>query len=130
MTGTETDKGRKKILVVDDSKTVLLMECMILKSGHYQVITASDGEEAVRKAAAESPDLILMDVVMPKITGFEACREIRKLKATKSIPIIMVTTLGQAADVKTGFQSGCDDYVTKPIDSATLLSKIRDFLGE
>ncbi len=121
---------RKKILVVDDSKTALFMESMILKKAHYQLITADDGEEAVQKAVAERPDLILMDVVMPKMTGFEACREIKKREATKAIPIILVTTRGEAANVETGFESGCSDYVTKPIDGLALLSKVRDYLGE
>ena len=120
----------KKILVVDDSKTALFMESMILKQGRYQLITADNGEEAVRKAAAELHDLILMDVVMPKMTGFEACREIRKRPATSAIPVIMVTTRGEATNVEAGFASGCTDYVTKPIDGLVLLSKIRDYIGE
>jgi len=121
---------RKKILVVDDSKTALLMESMILRKGHYDLVTAGDGAEAVQKAVAELPDLILMDVVMPKMTGFEACRELRSREATKAIPIIMVTTRGEAANVETGFGSGCTDYVTKPIDGLELLSKVRDYIGE
>jgi CheY-like chemotaxis protein len=121
---------QKKILVVDDSKTALFMEMMILKKGHYDLVTADNGEEAVQKAVAEIPDLILMDVVMPKMTGFEACRELRKREATRAIPIIMITTRGEAANVEAGFESGCIDYLTKPIDSLALLSKVRDCLGE
>ncbi len=121
---------RKKILVVDDSKTALFMESMILKKGHYDLVTADDGEEAVQKAVHEQPDLILMDVVMPRMTGFEACRELRKREATKAIPIILVTTRGEGSNVETGYQSGCTDYVTKPIDGLVLLSKVRDYLGE
>jgi DNA-binding response OmpR family regulator len=121
---------RRKILVVDDSKTALFMETMILKKGHYDLVTAGDGDEAVQKALRELPDLILMDVVMPKMSGFEACRELRKQEATKGIPIIMVTTRGESDNVETGFESGCTDYVTKPIDGVVLLSKIRDCIGE
>jgi CheY-like chemotaxis protein len=121
---------RKKILVVDDSKTALFMESVILKKGHYDLVTANDGMEAVEKAVAELPDLILMDVVMPRMTGFEALRELRSREATKAIPIIMVTTRGEAANVETGFESGCTDYVTKPIDGLELLSKVRDYIGE
>jgi len=121
---------RKKILVVDDSKTALLMESMILKKGHYDLLTAADGVEAVQKAVAELPDLILMDVVMPRMTGFEALRELREREATKAIPIIMVTTRGEASNVETGFASGCTDYVTKPIDGLELLSKVRDYIGD
>lgn len=121
---------RRKILVVDDSRTALLMETMILKKGHYQLVTAEDGEEALKKADSERPDLILMDVVMPKMSGLEACRELRRREATQSIPIIMVTTRGESQNVEKGFESGCTDYVTKPIDGLVLLSKIRDYIGE
>jgi len=121
---------RKKILVVDDSKTALFMESMILRKGHYDLVTADDGVEAVQKAVVELPDLILMDVVMPRMTGFEALRELRSREATKAIPIIMVTTRGEASNVETGFESGCTDYVTKPIDGLELLSKVRDYIGE
>ncbi len=121
--------NRKKILLVDDSNTILMMERMILNKGPYITVTASNGEEAVVKAEAEKPDLILLDVVMPKMDGFEACRRIRRQDATSSIPIIMVTTRGEEQNIESGYQAGCTDYVTKPIDSAELLSKLRSYLG-
>jgi CheY-like chemotaxis protein len=121
---------RRKILVVDDSRTALLMETMILKKGHYDLVTAENGEEALQKAVSERPDLILMDVVMPKMSGLEACQELRRREATQAIPIIMVTTRGESENVEKGFESGCTDYVTKPIDGLVLLSKIRDYIGE
>jgi CheY-like chemotaxis protein len=119
---------RKKILIVDDAETVLLMERMILGK-EYDLVTAKDGREAVAKASAERPDLILMDVVMPVMNGFDACREIREQKNTSDIPVIMVTTRSEAANVETGYRSGCTDYVTKPIDSVELLAKIRNCVG-
>jgi DNA-binding response OmpR family regulator len=121
---------RKKILLVDDSSTILMMERMILTKLQYDLITASNGEEAVAKALAEHPDLILMDVVMPNMDGFAACRLIRAQEGIGSTPIIMVTTRGEAMNVETGFQSGCNDYVTKPINTAELLTKLRNFLGD
>ena len=120
----------KKILLVDDSATILMMQKMALKTTNYRVVTASNGEEGVAKALAERPDLILMDVIMPKMTGFEACRRLRQEEATKYIPIIMVTTRGEPVNVEEGFESGCTDYVTKPIDTFELLNKLRDQLGE
>ncbi len=120
---------RKKILLVDDSNTILMMERLILNKGPYITVTASNGEEAVRKAEAENPDLILLDVVMPKMDGFEACRRIRRQNATSNIPIIMVTTRGEEQNIESGYQAGCTDYVTKPIDGAELLSKLRSYLG-
>jgi DNA-binding response OmpR family regulator len=119
---------KKKILLVDDSQTVLLMEKMILSKGPYTLVTANNGEEAVARATAEKPDLILMDVVMPKMNGFEACRALRE-KAIDA-PIIMVTTRGEEPNVETGYASGCSDYITKPINGPELLAKLRGFLGE
>jgi len=121
---------RKKILLVDDAETILMMERMILNKAGYELITAKDGQEAVSKAQAERPDLILMDVVMPKMNGFEACKQLRGHDTTKAIPIILVTTRGEAESVESGFKSGCDDYVTKPINGLEVLSKVKSALGE
>ena len=120
---------KKKILVVDDSKTALFMVTTILRKAPYKVVTASDGQEAVEVAAAEKPDLILMDVIMPRMTGFEACREIRRREDTRSIPVILVTTRGEAENIESGFDSGCSDYVTKPINGQELLAKVRDHIA-
>ena len=120
---------RKKILLVDDSNTILMMEKFILRDQRYELIVASDGEEGVQKAVEHRPDLILLDVIMPKLNGFEACRRIREHEATRATPIIMVTTRGEATNVETGWSSGCTDYVTKPIDAIELLAKVRNLLG-
>jgi CheY-like chemotaxis protein len=119
----------RKILLVDDSATVLMMERMILASERFQVVTANNGEEAQKRAREELPDLILMDIVMPKMTGIQACRAIKEDPATKHIPIILVTTRGEAESMEAGYSSGCNDYVTKPVNSAELLGKIRNLLG-
>jgi len=121
---------RKKILLVDDSSTVLLMERMILSKSEYDVVTAKDGQEGLEKAAAEKPDLILMDVVMPRMDGFEACRRLREREDTKAIPVIMVTTRGELSSLEAGYSSGCSDYVTKPINGLELLAKVRSCLGQ
>ena len=120
----------KRILLVDDSKTALMMEQMLLEDEPYELSIAMDGEEAVEKALADLPDLILMDVVMPKMTGFEAVERLRQEESTKQIPIIMVTTRGEAENVEKGYATGCTDYVTKPIDGVELLTKIRTYLGD
>ena len=120
----------RKILLVDDSETVLLIEKMILKKDRYQVVTAKNGKEAVEKARQLVPDLILMDVVMPEMNGFEAVRNLRRENLTHSIPIVMVTTRAEAESMEAGYESGCSDYVTKPIDSMELLTKVRSILGE
>ncbi len=122
-------EARKKILVVDDSATTLMMEKMILRKGPYDLVTASDGVEAVERAVAERPHLILMDVVMPRMTGFDACRALRSRDDMAGIPIILVTTRGEGENVEAGFASGCSDYVTKPIDAVELMAKIKNQLG-
>lgn len=123
------DGPRKRILVVDDSKTALFMTLTILRHGPYEVLTAENGEEGLKKATAELPDLILLDVMMPKMTGFEATRALRQQPSTREIPIILVTTRGEETNVELGREAGCTDYVTKPINGPELLAKIRQHLG-
>jgi CheY-like chemotaxis protein len=119
-----------KVLLVDDSNTALLMGETILKQHtSYEVVTARDGEEAIQKAVAEMPDLILMDVVMPKMDGFAACREIRKHERLKNVSIIMVTSRGEPVNVEMGYKSGCNAYLTKPINATELLEIVGILLG-
>ncbi len=125
-----TPQTKKKILLVDDSSTALMIEKMLLSGAAYELITARDGREAVAMAASERPDLILMDVVMPHMTGIEACVAIRAQETTRTIPIILVTTRGEGDNVEKGFASGCNDYVTKPINGLELLTKLKNQLGE
>lgn len=120
---------RKKILLVDDAETILMMERMIL-GRDYDLIIAKDGQEAVGKARVERPDLILLDIVMPVMNGIEACRMIRSHESTSAVPVIMVTTRGSEDIVKSAFESGCNEYVTKPINKIELLNKIKNLLGE
>ena len=119
----------KKILLVDDSSTTLLMEEMLFREHtEYGLVLARDGEEAVQKAITEQPNLILMDVIMPKMNGFEACREMRRHAALNRVPIIMVTSRGESCNVEQGFESGCNDYVTKPINGVELIEMVNGYL--
>ena len=121
----------KKILLVDDSKTALMMGRAILeKRTPYQCVTANDGMEAVAKASEEHPDLVLMDVVMPKMNGFEACKKMREQDATKEVPIVLLTTRGEEEYMEAGFQSGCNDYLTKPVNGEELVKLLHSYLGE
>jgi DNA-binding response OmpR family regulator len=120
----------KKILLVDDSSTVVMMERMILAAERFEIVTAANGQEGYDRAKAEQPDLILMDMVMPRMNGIEAVKALRGDESTKHIPIIMVTTRGEAESMELGFASGCNDYVTKPVNSAELLAKVRSILGK
>jgi CheY-like chemotaxis protein len=120
--------ARKKILLVDDSSTVLMMEKMLLAGCGYDIVVARDGEEGVAKAASELPDLILLDLIMPKVDGVEACRRIRARPETSAIPIIMVTTRSEPGMVEVSYKTGCNDYINKPINNSELLAKVRSFL--
>ncbi len=117
--------GRKKILLADDSGTALLIEQLILSREPYDLVIAKDGQEAVDKALAERPDLVLLDVVMPRLTGFEVLKRLRQEASTRSTPVLMVTTQGGPDNVEAGYAAGCNGYLTKPIDTAELLSKVR-----
>ena len=121
--------ARKKILLVDDTETILLMEKMILNR-NYDLVTAKNGEEAITRAIAEQPDLILMDVMMPKMDGLEACKQIKEIPGFSATPIIMVTTRSEMQNVETAFANGCTDYVTKPINTVELLTKVRNYVGQ
>jgi CheY-like chemotaxis protein len=121
----------KKILLVDDSSTARLVNRMIFsRKPNYAVISAIDGQEAVEKAKAEKPDLILMDIVMPRMTGLEACRALKKDHETSKIPIILLTTRGEEKYVQEGYASGCSDYLTKPVNDTELLDLFQAYLGE
>jgi CheY-like chemotaxis protein len=122
--------SQKTILLVDDSAVATLNEKMILRgSGRYVLLEAKDGAEAVAMAKVEKPDLIVMDIVMPKMDGIEACRVLRSDEATKEIPIIMVTTRGEAENVEAGYAAGCNDYITKPVNSGELMKKVENLIG-
>ena len=121
---------KKKILLVDDSATTLMMQKMILRAEPYEIVVARNGREALEVAAAENPDVILLDVVMPEMDGLETCRRLRIAEATRSTPVIMVTTRGEQTNIEAAFENGCTDYVTKPIDGIELLHKIRAAAGD
>jgi len=115
----------KNVMVVDDSPTeVHVLREMLTKNG-FGVSVATSGEEAVSKSKAEKPDLILMDVVMPGISGFEATRAITRDPATQHIPVIICTTKGQETDKAWGLRQGAKDYIVKPVTEKVLMEKIK-----
>ena len=114
----------KKVLVVDDSPTERHLLTTILTDNGYQVIVAEGGEQAITKAKVERPDLVLMDVVMPGINGFQATRLFIKEKSLKAIPVIICSTKGQEVDKIWGMRQGAKDYIAKPVKADELLQKI------
>lgn len=119
-----------RILIVDDSPTdVHVLKTMLERNG-YETLAVADGEDGIAKAKGEKPDLILMDVVLPGISGFQATRQITKSPDTASIPVIIVTTKDQETDRVWGLRQGAKDYITKPVSEADLMAKLRAVLGE
>src|SRR5262245_30985312 len=117
-----------KILVVDDeAKNVKLLEAILLPRG-YEVVHASNGEEALQQVQQERPDLILLDVMMPVMDGFEACRILKENADTRLIPVVIMTALGQVEDRIQGIEAGADDFLTKPVHRDELLARIRTSL--
>ena len=113
-----------KILVVDDSPTERHVLVELLTRKGYQVLTAESGEEGIEKAKNEQPDLVLMDVVMPGLNGYQATRTLTRDDATKHIPVIVCTSKGQETDKIWGLRQGAQDYMVKPINPEELLAKI------
>ncbi|MDE2598631.1 MAG: response regulator [Rhodocyclaceae bacterium] len=114
----------KKILIVDDSATERHVLTTLLEGKGYSIVTANNGEEGVAAAKRELPDLILMDVVMPGMNGYQATRTISRDEATKHIPVIMCTSKDQETDKIWGMRQGALDYMVKPVDGAALLAKL------
>jgi CheY-like chemotaxis protein len=119
---------RFQILVVDDTPTNLQMLSQVLGAEGYRVRLAAHGEAALVSVAASAPDLILLDVHMPGITGLEVCRRLKADPATRDVPIIFLSAAGEAEDIVEGFEAGGADYVTKPFRGAELLARVRAHL--
>ena len=114
-----------RILVVDDVEANVRLLQAKLEAEYYEVLTARDGAEALKTAADARPDIVLLDVMMPELDGFEVCRRLRADPATRHIPIVMVTALDGRRDRLAGLEAGADDFLTKPIDDVTLLARVR-----
>jgi putative two-component system response regulator len=117
-----------RILIVDDMPENLDILGGLLEPEGYSIDTARDGQEAVEKALADPPDLILMDVSMPRLTGLEACRQLKADKRTQLVPILLITGLGAREDRIDGIAAGCDDFLTKPVDFEQLIARTRSAL--
>jgi DNA-binding response OmpR family regulator len=121
---------KNKILVVDDEPDVLSLLNLMLSSQGYIVISATDGQEALEKARAESPELILLDVMLPRMDGYKVARMLKFDENFRHIPIIMLTAKVQEKDRQTGLEMGVDDYITKPFDTGELLEKVKKLLAK
>jgi DNA-binding response OmpR family regulator len=121
-------KGR--ILVVDDEIYIVHILDFSLGMEGYEVITALDGEQALEKLKTEKPDLIVLDIMMPKLDGYEVCKSIKSSPETRHIPVILLSAKGRNVDQKLGFDVGADDYITKPFSPRKLVERINQLLGQ
>jgi DNA-binding response OmpR family regulator len=117
-----------KILVAEDEKDIRELIAFTLRFANFEVVTASNGAEAVDAAQVEQPDLILMDVRMPKMTGYEACRVLKEQPDTASIPVVLLSAKGQDAEIQQGIDSGAEEYILKPFAPDELTRQVRDIL--
>ena len=123
-----TDEGQARILVVDDDALIRQILADQLVEAGYLVSTARDGEEALAKVAAESPDLVLLDVIMPRLDGFEVCRRLKSDERTILIPVVMITVLTATQERIKGIEVGADDFLSKPFNPQELMTRVRSLL--
>ena len=119
---------KKRILIVDDEEDILNVLRFRLEANNYEVLSASDGQEGLNKARSMKPDLIILDLMLPKLDGYKVCRMLKFDEKYKKTPIIMFTARVQKSDEKTGYEVGADAYITKPFEPQILLKKIKELL--
>jgi two-component system alkaline phosphatase synthesis response regulator PhoP len=122
--------AKGKILVVDDEIYIVHILDFSLGMEGYEVVTALDGEQALEKVAQQKPDLIVLDIMMPKLDGYETCKALKSKPETRNIPVILLSAKGRNVDQKTGFEVGADDYITKPVSPRKLVERINAILGQ
>jgi DNA-binding response OmpR family regulator len=120
---------RPLVLVADDDPDILQLVALRLGRAGYEIVQATDGEEALRLAQERKPDLAVLDVMMPKLTGYEVTRKLREEEETRSLPVILLTARVHEADVSSGFGVGADDYITKPFSPDELRTRVEAILG-
>ena len=120
---------KKKILIVDDEKQLVSLVILHMKMSGYEVLSANDGEKALAIAREENPDLLILDLMLPKMDGLEVCKRLRAESKTGDIPVIMLTARSETGDKLKGFECGADDYITKPFSPRELVARVRRVLA-
>lgn len=117
-----------KILIADDNQQNLELLEAYLADIPCTILSAVDGEETLAKVRSETPDLILLDIMMPKVSGFEVCRQVKSDAKTRDIPVLMITSLHETSDIERGVEAGTDDFLSKPVHKQILLTRVRSLL--
>jgi len=126
----KAEKETKRILIIEDTEDVVMLVKMYLEGHHYEVLTAYDGQEGLEKAKTEKPDLIVLDLMLPKMNGYKVCGLLKNDARYTKIPVILFTAKAQEKDKKLGEEVGADAYITKPFEPEILLAKIKELLKE
>jgi two-component system, OmpR family, alkaline phosphatase synthesis response regulator PhoP len=119
----------KKILIADDEQNIVISLEFLMKREGFEVSVANDGEEALARIRSDTPDLVLLDVMMPRKTGFEVCQEVKSDPALQAVKILMLTAKGRDTEVAKGLAMGADAYMTKPFSTRELVAKVKSLLG-
>jgi DNA-binding response OmpR family regulator len=122
--------AKGKILVVDDEVYIVHILDFSLRMEGYEVVTALDGEQALEKVESEHPDLVVLDIMMPKLDGYDTCKRLKANAETRDIPIILLSAKGRNVDQRMGFEAGANDYITKPFSPRKLVEKINSMLPQ
>lgn len=125
---SQQDSSPSRILIADDNEQNCELLEAYLVTGDYEIAMAFDGQETIDKVPDFKPDIILLDIMMPRMSGYEVCKQLKENDATRDIPILMVTALNEMGDIEKAVAAGCDDFLTKPVNKLELTTRVRSLL--
>lgn len=128
MSGNEIDLSGSRVLIADDNEQNRELLDAYLADEGYEIVMANDGQETIDAVGANQPDLILLDIMMPRMSGYEVCEQLKADPELRDIPVLMVTALNEMGDIEKAVKAGCDDFLTKPVNQLELKTRVRSLL--